>query len=233
MLAVSRLNYPGADALNQLHALAANETGVVRVHLDTLACMTGVTRFLELPPPVMGKEEEAAFWVYDKEEDERRLLDPLFWEGVDYAIAEFPERVIGRWEVLGTVEGYAGVEIVRPGEGLVAGEEVGWLDVWERCSCAVGKAREGRSLGALGECVGTGYGIVEGLMRKYVTKGWWVKMKMEPRLRILRKERGKVVFDDDDDDDDVFGGNGEESGLGIDSGGIESAANELGGEVDL
>ena len=228
MLAVSRLNYPGAEALNQLHFLAANETGVVRVHMDTLACMTGVTRFLETPPPVMGNGEEAAFWVYDKEEDERRLLDPLFWEGAYYAIAEFPERVVGRWEVLDTVEGYSGVEIVRPEEGLVVGEKFGWDDLWEMCSLAVGKAREGRDLGALGECVGTGYGMVEGLMKRYVTKGWWVRMKMEPRLRILRKERGKVAFDDD-----VVGGSGGESGARIDKDGIESAVNELEGEVDM
>ncbi len=227
MLVVSRLNYPGAEALNQLHALAVNETGVVRVHMDTLACMTGVTRFLEIPPPVMGKGEEAALWIYDKEEDERRLLDPLFWEGVDYAIAEFPERVIGRWEVLDTAEGYAGAEIVRPGEGLVVGAEVGWDEVWERCSRAVGKVREGRSLDAFGECVGTGYGMVEGLVRRYVTKGLWVKMKMEPRLRILRKERGKVVFDD------VVEGGGGESGVSIDSGGSKSAVNEPGREVDM
>lgn len=231
MLAVSRLNYPGADALNKLHALAVNETGVVRVHMDTLACMTGVTRFLEISPPpvvVMGKEGEegAAFWVYDKEEDERRLLDPLFWEGVDYAIAEFPERVIGRWEVVGTVEGFKGVEIVRPGEGVVGGEGVGWEGLWERCAWAVGEGREGRDLGGLEACVGKVYELVEGAMRRYVTRGWWVRMKMEPRLRILRKERGRVVFDND-----VVvepGGDGGESGVRV-----ESARDELGDEADL
>ena len=229
MLAVSRLNYPGAEALNRLHALAtaANETGVVRVHMDTLACMTGVTRFLEIPPPpvVMGDGEEAAaaFWVYDKEEDERRLLDPVFWEGVDYAIAEFPERVIGRWEVVDTVEGYKGVEIVRPGEGLVGGEGVGWEGVWERCLSAVGEIREGRGLDKVGECVGKGYELVEGVMRRFVTRGWWVRMKMEPRLRILRKERGSVVFDEDGYDDGDEGGDGGEDGGGI----------ELEEEVDL
>ncbi|KAK0515553.1 hypothetical protein JMJ35_001587 [Cladonia borealis] len=234
MLAVSRLNYPGAEALNRLHALANETTGVVRVHMDTLACMTGVTRFLELPPPpvVVGKvgkgEERGAFWVYDKEEDERRLLDPLFWEGVDYAIAEFPERVIGRWEVLDTVEGYKGVEIMRPGEGVVGGEEeggrerVGWEEVWESCSSPVGKAREGRGLGRLGDCVGKGYELVEGLLRRYVTRGWWVRMKMEPRLRILRKDRRRVVYDDAAADD-VAGGDGGESGVEV----------ELEGEVDL
>ena len=51
---------------------------------------------------------------------------------------------------------------------------------------------------------------------------------MEPRLRILRKERGKVVFDDDD----VGGGDGGESGVGVDGGGIERAGNEMGEEVD-
>ena len=223
MLAVSRLNYPGADALNRLHA--RYEIGVVRVHMDTLACMTGVTRFLELPPPpvMVGKGEVApALWVYDKEEDERRLLDPLFWEGVDYAIAEFPERVIGRWEVVDTVNGYAGVEIVRPGEGVVVGEGIGWEEVRERCAEAVGKVREGRDLRELGECVGMGYEVVEGLMRRYVTRGWWIRMKMEPRLRILRKERMRLMVDEEEDGG---GGDGGENGVGV-----ERAEHEWEGE---
>ena len=228
MLAVSRLNYPGAEALNRLHALVANETGVVRVHMDTLACMTGVTRFLEIPPPpVMGEGEEAlsAFWVYDKEEDERRLLDPSFWEGIDYAIAEFPERVIGRYEVLDTVEGYAGVEIVRPGERPK--KVVGFEDVREKFSRAIGKARVERRFDALGECVEKGYELVEAVMKRYITRGWWVRMRMEPRLRVLRRERGEVVFDDYDvDGGGGHGGDEGESGGGIDGGGAELEGDE-------
>ena len=225
MLAVSRLNYPGADALNRLHALAKNETGVVRVHMDTLACMTGVTRFLEIPPPptVLGKEDEAALWMYDKEEDERRLLDPLFWKGIDYAIAEFPERLIGRYEVLDTVQGYAGVEIVRPTESLTLTNTIGWEDIRKICSHAAGKAKQKGNLDAVGECVEMAYEFVEGWMKRYVTGGWWVRMRMEPRLRVLRREREAVVFLDD---------GGEEGGFGIENGEVEGVEDQGGGDGD-
>ena len=184
MLAVSRLNYPGAEALNRLHELAGNDTGVVKVHMDTLACMTGVTRFMERAPPVLG-DAEGAFWVYDKTEDEERLLDPLFWEGFDYALAERPERVIGSWHVLGTVQGYAGMAIVRPEEG------------WEQAVDDVRAVRhlwtEGLGSGdglrsMVGRLVGElSVGKARSLMRVLFTKGWWVGMKAEPRIRILKR----------------------------------------------
>ena len=184
MLAVSRLNYPGAEALNRLHELAGNDTGVVKVHMDTLACMTGVTRFMERAPPVLA-DAQGAFWVYDKTEDEERLLDPLFWEGFDYALAERPERVIGSWQVLATVEGYAGMAIVRPEEG------------WEQ---AVDDVRAVRHSWAEGLGSGDGLRIrvrrlvgelsvvkARSLIRVLVTKGWWVGMKTEPRIRVLKR----------------------------------------------
>ena len=184
MLAVSRLNYPGAEALNRLHELAGNDTGVVKVHMDTLACMTGVTRFMERAPPVLG-DAQGAFWVYDKTEDEEKLLDPLFWEGFDYALAERPERVIGSWQVLATVEGYAGMAIVRPEEG------------WEQAVDDVQAVRR-----SWAEGLGSGDGMrvrvrglvgelsvvkARSLIRVILTKGWWVGMKMEPRIRILKR----------------------------------------------
>ena len=184
MLAVSRLNYPGAEALNRLHELAANDTGVVKVHMDTLACMTGVTRFMERAPPVLG-DAQGAFWVYDKTEDEERLLDPLFWEGFDYALAERPERVIGSWHVLATVEGYAGVAVVRPEEGWeqavddVRAVRHSWTEglgsgdgMWIRVRRLVGEVSVGKA---------------RSLIRVLLTKGWWVGMKMEPRIRILKR----------------------------------------------
>ena len=184
MLAVSRLNYPGAEALNRLHELAGNDTGVVKVHMDTLACMTGVTRFMERAPPVLG-DAQGAFWVYDKTEDEERLLDPLFWKGFDYALAERPERVIGSWHVLGTVEGYAGMAIVRPEEGREqAVDDVrGMRHLWtEGLGSGDGlRIRVSRLVGGLS------VGKAQGLMRVLVTKGWWVRMKTEPRIRILKR----------------------------------------------
>ena len=183
MLAVSRLNYPGAEALNRLHVLAGNDTGVVKVHMDTLACMTGVTRFMERPPPVLG-DAQGAFWVYDKTEEEDKLLDPLFWEGFDYALAERPERVIGSWHVLNTVKGYAGVAIVRPEEGgeravedVRAVRELWAVSSWRKDG--MGTARMW-----LGEM---SLGRLESVVRMVVMRGWWVRFKMEPRIRILKR----------------------------------------------
>ncbi|KAL8808999.1 MAG: hypothetical protein Q9200_003824, partial [Gallowayella weberi] len=137
MLAVSRLNYPGAEALNRLHTLVPEHLSqehhpptrgerIVNVHMDTLSCMTGITRFQQFPAPPLvdlqvvnrdaGRAGSSLFWVYDKTEEEDRLLDPLFWERFDWVVAERMERVIGRWEVIETVDGYAGIRIIRPGE---------------------------------------------------------------------------------------------------------------------
>ena len=59
MLIVSRQNYPGGHALHQLHSLeaislTAGEVDAhvpVRVHIDVLPAMTGVSRFGELGLP--------------------------------------------------------------------------------------------------------------------------------------------------------------------------------------
>ena len=185
MLAVSRLNYPGAEALNRLHVLAGNDTGVVKVHMDTLACMTGVTRFMERTPPVLG-DAQGAFWVYDKTEEEEKLLDPLFWKGFDYALAERPERVIGSWHVLSTVEGYSGIAIMKPEEGWEqATEDVRAVQkMWTESQWR----KDG--LGTATKWVSeTSLGRLESVIRTFVTKGWWVRMKTEPRIRILKRTR--------------------------------------------
>ena len=189
MLAVSRLNYPGADALNRLHDLASNDTGVVKVHMDTLACMTGVTRFMEKKPPFPLSDDigtaSDAFWIYDKTEDEQKLLDPLFWEGFDYALAERPERVIGRWHVREVVYGFAGLGIARPGEDIAQGGIImdlrSFVKLWHvRSAYEVLELRD--------------TGIVNPL-RRFVTRGWWFKMKTEPKIRILKREKGPFVVE--------------------------------------
>lgn len=151
--------------------------------MDTLACMTGVTRFMERPPPVLG-DAQGVFWVYDKTEEEEKLLDPLFWEGFDYALAERPERVIGSWHVLSTVEGYAGVGIVRPEEGGGrAMEDVSAVrELWAGSSWR--KDGLGTARVWLGEM---SLGRVESVVRMVVMRGWWVRFKMEPRIRILKR----------------------------------------------
>ena len=189
MVAISRLNYPGADALNRLHSLASDESGVVKVHMDTLACMTGITRFLEKEPPALN-DTSGVFWIYDKTEDQQKLLDPVFWEGFDYALSERPERVIGRWEVLETVNGFAGVGLLRPGED----ERDADLDyrsltrLWQYRKGYRGDFEVLHRLGVrLWHCG------IENPVRQYVTRGWWFKMKMEPRIHILKKQQEPLL----------------------------------------
>ncbi|KAL9102612.1 MAG: hypothetical protein Q9163_002256 [Psora crenata] len=192
MLAVSRLNYPGAEALNRLHELAGNETGVVKVHMDTLSCMTGVTRFLERPAPAL-EGAERAFWVYDKTEDERKLLDPSFWDGFDYVLAERPDRVVGQWEVLDTIEAFAGIGMVRPDEGLEMVHQRS-VNNQEFAEMAKGLLLQERRWGErdgerLRRYIAVLWSRMEIAFRTRVSQGWWVKIKMEPRVRILKRQK--------------------------------------------
>jgi alpha-1,6-mannosyltransferase len=130
MLLISSLNYPGGQALSQLHAILQNTPWpseptapyeTLSIHMDVLSCMTGVTRFQELPSrnvsfslPIINNRTVQLF--YDKTEDEEALLTPAFWERFDYALMEEPEKAIGKWEIVGTVFAYAGIEILKPGD---------------------------------------------------------------------------------------------------------------------
>jgi len=191
MLIVSRLNYPGAVALSRLHSMAGWRPGLVRVHMDTLACITGVTRFMELPPPAM--EEDGPFWVYDKTEDKQKLLDPLFWARFEYAIVERPERVIGKWEVLDDVEGFAGIGLLKPGEEEIEAQNYGFGE--QEALELIRRVIRDRGLTKNDALVSEIYleSLVtraERFLRRRITKGWWLKMKMEPRLRILKRQVG-------------------------------------------
>ncbi|KAN0122145.1 glycosyltransferase family 22 protein [Hyaloscypha variabilis] len=139
MLLISSLNYPGGQALSQFHDIISHTTWpseastpyeTISVHMDVLSCMTGVTRFQELPSgniplsklPVINNRTVQLF--YDKTEDEKKLLNPAFWQKFDYALMEAPEQAIGKWEVVGTVFAYAGLELLRPGDGSSFGENL-------------------------------------------------------------------------------------------------------------
>ena len=168
MLAISRLNYPGAEALNRLHAIAPTldtPSDVIKVHMDTLSCMTGVTHFLEMPTSAGDNRTEASkLWIYDKTEDPERLLFPDFWEQFDFVLAERPEKVIGKWEIVDEVDGYTGLKLLRPGDSEPTSQEAA------------------KSNAVIDWCK-----RLEMFMRTRVTRGWWLTAKMEPRIRILRK----------------------------------------------
>ncbi|KAG4437448.1 hypothetical protein IFR05_007053 [Cadophora sp. M221] len=128
MLLISSLNYPGGDALTQLHSIikthhtapssSSNTNTTLTIHLDVLSCMTGITHFQQtthLTPHL--------HLAYDKTESPPEvLLDPEFWNTFDYALMEEPGRAIGKWDVVGTVFAYAGMELLRPGDGTSFGE---------------------------------------------------------------------------------------------------------------
>jgi alpha-1,6-mannosyltransferase len=128
LLAISSQNYPGGKALTTLHnAVNSGRYGPVsrvRVHMDVLSCMTGVTRFIspqstlshEFNADTNTTETRVVLWEYDKTEDEATLLLPEFWEQFDFVLAERPEKVIGKWEVVKTIYSFAGMEILRPGQ---------------------------------------------------------------------------------------------------------------------
>ncbi len=159
ILAVSSLNYPGGEAVIRLREIAVNDTGTVRVYADNMVCQTGLTRFLE------ARHERvdiggvlAPRWIFDKTEDQTTLLEPGFWRQFDYVLAENADRAIGAWEVVGVVEGFAGVRIVGSGDD----ENNGNAGI---------------------------FGQIEQIGRKRLTNGWWARVKMEPKVMILKKER--------------------------------------------
>ena len=233
MLAISRLSYPGAEALNRLHTIADGKHTTVSVHIDTLSCMTGITRFLE--KPVSQAMTPPTIWRYDKTEDAEKLLDPTFWQQFDYVLAESPERVIGKWEIEEMVDGYAGLTLLRPGQPL--GEGGAWeydgsdsplrrflqirnlKDAQRETQRIVHQAKDtinelarrwrigelrvqadevSKKLRSIGHFqkheweraqMRVQMWVYENA-RRYLTAGWWVKPRMEPKIRILRKQSG-------------------------------------------
>ncbi|OMP87618.1 putative Dol-P-Man:Man(7)GlcNAc(2)-PP-Dol alpha-1,6-mannosyltransferase [Diplodia seriata] len=246
LLAISAQNYPGGAALVRLHGIVAMQEDAggnavelrprVRVHLDNLACQTGVTHFLEkggpglllLPDESDGGENaqqqperggewalradggidyvpytdaekarraeerqqssslsSADRWVYDKTDDPDALLDPAFWQGFDFALAERPEKVIGKWEVVDVVYAYGGIRIVRPGEKL--GEVLGGV---EEGLAPRSESLRRLVLGVDERKTGWVWGALEDLVREKVMRGWWVGVRLEPKIRILKRLAG-------------------------------------------
>ena len=185
MLAVSRLNYPGAEALNRLHAIVNEQKelpSTVNVHMDTLSCMTGVTRFLQQPAP--PDNHSATVWSYDKTEDPAVLRSPSFWNEFDYALTESPESIPGNWTTVATISGFAGVKLLRPGndaDGMR--EQLGSLSTRQLMRSWWADVR---NLGVL-HSAGRTWNFAEVLGRKF-TRGYWVRPRMEEKLWVVRRE---------------------------------------------
>ena len=140
MLLVSSLNYPGGEAITSVRSIIAktqwpethNHWEPAYVHMDVLSCMTGVTRFQEISPlQATAALREVPMVngipmniVFDKEENEETLLQPEFWDKFDYALMEVPGKAIGKWEVVDSIYAYAGMEFLRPGQGVSSSEHM-------------------------------------------------------------------------------------------------------------
>jgi alpha-1,6-mannosyltransferase len=226
MLGISSLNYPGGEALFRLHEIVWRNDltkGTVSVHMDVLSCMTGVSRFQQdfpTPPlsyyftplalgpnitsysPQKGVSPPVRF-QYDKTEEPSTLLDPAFWTRFDYVLAEHPETVIGKWQIVDTIYGYSGIEILRPGAISSSGvdnsheAEKVWEDMGGQADSSInvaedGKAKNGKDMTFLQtfyedvERLGF-YGVMREGTRRWITKGWWVGPKMEAKIRILKR----------------------------------------------
>ncbi|KAF2682738.1 glycosyltransferase family 22 protein [Lentithecium fluviatile CBS 122367] len=182
LLAISSLNYPGGEGLYELNNHIEPSGLQNLVYFDNLACQTGVTRFLENHEgtgtiyDVLEAQDtiNKRRWIYDKTEDPEALLDPMFWDKFDFVLAERPEKVIGQWGVVHVVYGFGGVKVMKPGEK--SGSPVEALDVvgWEDEVSHYWTAKVARLWKSL-----------EGTIRDPLLRGWWVEVRMEPKIRIL------------------------------------------------
>ncbi|KAB8303377.1 hypothetical protein EYC80_004806 [Monilinia laxa] len=226
MLTISSLNYPGGDALSQLHAhilkdlsrsprTQRTQARNISIHMDVLSCMTGITRFQQYPSlPLRFPQAQNVTLNYDKTENSPELGEAAFWMKFDYALMEEPGLAIGKWELLDTVFAYAGIEVLRPGDGSSFAERL--EGVYKANNVSVGgegEAPSGEDVkrmeeGGVGRVGGNkeGKGFLDlktklmfeemnnfgtyNLLRdagRLVTGGWWIGPKMEGKIRILKR----------------------------------------------
>ncbi|KAL1893787.1 Dol-P-Man:Man(7)GlcNAc(2)-PP-Dol alpha-1,6-mannosyltransferase [Sporothrix stenoceras] len=120
--------------------------------------------------------------VVDKTEDANVLADPVFWQQFDYVLVEDPKAVVttatgsasgqpqSQWDTVAVVEGYAGIEVLRPGQKSSGDEE-----------------EEGSRPTVVG------HGVTVARLRNAVrslTGGWWAGPRMAPRIYVLQRVKG-------------------------------------------
>lgn len=186
LLPASSANYPGAQALRTLHRNTNTSTPEISVYLGNLACQTGVTRFLEIPPQSRLLHSRSSpnsiptlqTWQYDKTEDETVKSSASFWSRFDYLLIEPGDEeakiraASGQpdiWADFEVVNGFAGLKVLRPGD-----EAAGVVE--ERLLRAV--------VGLQGPRL---WAVARDFARRTVTRGWWAEVRMEPMIKILRR----------------------------------------------
>ncbi|KAM3520127.1 hypothetical protein MY4038_009548 [Beauveria bassiana] len=197
MLLVSSLNYPGGDAVAQLfqlthhqhHHASAPPHDTLSVHADVLTCMTGLTLFGQnphglplaygAPPPPRSSLVAAAppLLLFDKTEDEAVMARPDFWTRFDYILTEDPGKITtGQWRTVGVVQGYDGIELLRPGARAAGDAD----DVDVEANPQVASLQPPL----------LGRGLAVRNMRRFVrslTGGWYAGPRMAPRIHIMQQ----------------------------------------------
>lgn len=114
----------------------------------------------------------------DKTEDPAVLGDAAFWSRFDYLLVENLSQVAGgTWNTIAVIEGYAGMEVLRPGSDSSSS-----LDLEAQARGEKGDVKS--------NVVGKGRVVAELKRRvRALTGGWWVGPRMEPRIRILERVR--------------------------------------------
>lgn len=184
------------------HLIEANVTGPVKVHVDVLSCMTGVTLFeMENPtaPPSLNMvnawgnqinltESSKISVQYSKEENQEKLLDPKYWASMDYALVENPALLIGSWELVETIYGYEKMELLRPDTGLADVSKIEIIDAIDSLfrPKIVNNVEEDWMLHPLVEELGP-EGLLKEGVRQLVTRGWWYGPKMAAKIHILKR----------------------------------------------
>ena len=105
LLYISSLNYPGGEAIRELHRLERDNANV-SVHLDVFTCQTGVSRFTQ----------EREDWAYDKTEDlgpeELMRFSHLVREGQHkYSLDMKP--FLETHQFIAEIESYSGIRFNR------------------------------------------------------------------------------------------------------------------------
>ncbi|KAK2738745.1 dolichyl-P-Man:Man(7)GlcNAc(2)-PP-dolichol alpha-1,6-mannosyltransferase [Myotisia sp. PD_48] len=205
LLPISMANYPGAHALKAVHQYANGSKRDITLYMDTLACQTGVTHFLELPRPestlfvlpgsadgsIPGLRSGASEWHYDRTEDGRIKQDPIFWDRMDYALIEDEDIVLrhakqgSRWEVVQEILGFGGIRVIKPGDGLTHGESSNAA----KANSNGRRTAEYDFIERILVNVARTWAPERSIIMKYVTRGWWLEVKMVPKLKVMENRR--------------------------------------------
>lgn len=89
-------NYPGGQAIGALNDIimptTSHQNSTVLVHIDTFSAMTGISRFLELPPPVLYSKVEGLNLAEYQE------------KGFDYLLNE--QRYVPGYTIIRHIKGF-------------------------------------------------------------------------------------------------------------------------------